>query len=166
MFKCFLNFIVGQLKNYSLKTIFYMLQYFLNFVSEQPKNYFFYVKIYFEILKFVLKNLPFPNYFIEQTIFYVLNNVFNFQEWIFLALILKKFLYSLKSFSYISGNGTPAHFSLSSRNKRIHPEKIFYTLVNGNPEKSSLYIRKRNFLIFQERNIQDPVITELSYISR
>ena len=31
--------------------------------------------------------------------------------------------------------------------------------------KHSLYFRKRNFLIFQERYIQNPDITELFYIS-
>ena len=30
------------------------------------KNYFRYIKIYFEILKFILWNAQFPNYFIES----------------------------------------------------------------------------------------------------
>ena len=49
----------------SLKTISYMLEHFLNFVSGYLKNCFLYVKIVFEILKFVLRNSQFPNCFIE-----------------------------------------------------------------------------------------------------
>ena len=41
---------------------------------------------------------------------------------------------------------------------------LSYISGNGNPEKNSLYFRKRNILIFHERYIQNPDITELYYI--
>ena len=72
---------------------------------------------------------------------------------------------NLKKASYISGNGTiqstPRKISYTSGNRS--PEKISYIFTkerfsyisgNGNPE-NSLYFRKRNFLIFQERYIQN-----------
>ena len=37
-----------------------MLKYVLNFVAAQPENYFLYVKIFFEILKFIVRNPHFP----------------------------------------------------------------------------------------------------------
>ena len=49
-----------------------------------------------------------------------------------------------------------ALFSLSSRDKKIHPEKISYTSGNGTP-KFFLHFRKQNFILFSE--------TKLSYIS-
>ena len=73
-------------------------------------------------------------------------------------------------------------FSPSSKNKNIHPEKIYsnikktfyifskesfsYILGNGNPEKILYISGNRTFLIFQGRNIHNPLIAELSYSSR
>ena len=90
-------------------------------------------------------------------------NCLYFGKWNFLALILKRFLYFRKL--------NPALFSPSSKNKKIYPDKISYTLGNGhpektsytfskgsfsfilgngNPEKNSLYFSKWNFLVFPE----------------
>ena len=111
-----------------------------------------------------LKNF---SYFIFQET-ETLTSFLYFWKWNFLTLTLKNLLYSGK-------------WNLS-----VHPEKISYTSGSGNPAKTSyifskyvvllfqetenlknfLYFRKRNFLMFQERNIQNPGITEGSYISR
>ena len=73
----------------------------------------------------------------------------NFRKWNFLALILKKkIMFSQKkAFFYIFSKNI-SHISFS---------KAF---------QKSLYFRKRNFRMLQEKNIQNPGITELSYIFR
>ena len=87
-----------------------------------------------------------------------------FRKWKFLALIIKKFLYflifweteTLKKIP-ISGSANPNKlllfqemklFSPSSKNKKIHSEKVSNTLIL----KSFLYFLKRKlFLYFRER---------------
>ena len=73
----------------------------------------------------------------------------NFRKWNFLALILKKkIMFSQKkAFFYIFSTNI-SHISFS---------KAF---------QKSWYFRKRNFRMLQEKNIQNPGITELSYIFR
>ena len=67
---------------------------------------------------------------------------------------IKKIIFSQKKSSYISGNGT-LHFLAQNRKiKKMHPKK-----KKKNPSKKSLYFRKRNFFMFQERNIQNPYIS-------
>ena len=44
-------------------------------------------------------------------------------------------------------------------------KKLFLYFEKREPRKNFLCFRKRNFLILQERNIQNPATTELSYIS-
>ena len=80
-----------------------------------------------------------------------------FQKWNFLALILKKFLYSLKRklFQYFLKRKlflyfrkwNPAIFNPSSENKKIHPEKMSYTLGNRNRDK---FGNLKNFLYFRK----------------
>ena len=66
---------------------------------------------------------------------------------------IKKIIFSQKKSSYISGNGT-LHFLAQNRKiKKMHPKK------KKKPSKKSLYFRKRNFFMFQERNIQNPYIS-------
>ena len=67
----------------------------------------------------------------------------------------KKIIFSQKKSSSISGNGT-LHFLAQNRKikKRCTPQKI-------KPSKKSLYFRKRNFLMFPERNIQNPYISPI-----
>ena len=51
---------------------------------------------------------------------------------------------------YISGNGTQ-HFSVQGQEiKNIHPEKISYTLGNGNSEKTSYILSKKAVIVFWE----------------
>ena len=83
------------------------------------------------------------------------------------SLSTKKFLYFLKRKHFLCfRKRNPALFSLSSRNKKIQAEKIYYTSGNRStektchiflkrtpllyfgkrkPQKTSLYFRKRNF---------------------
>ena len=92
---------------------------------------------------------------------------------------------------YISGTATLKSFlycrkwnfsAQAQKIKNIRPEKIYsnikktfyifskesfsYILGKGNPEKILYISRNRTFLIFQGRNIQNPIIEELSYSSR
>ena len=47
-------------------------------------------------------------------------------------------------------------FNPSSKNKKIHPEKISHTSGNGNPEKNLSYLLKRKlFLYFWKRKPQE-----------
>ena len=48
------------------------------------------------------------------------------------------FIFPRESFFLYFWKWNPALFSLSSRNKKTHPEKVFYTSGNGNPEKNFL----------------------------
>ena len=71
---------------------------------------------------------------------------------------------------YISGNGTQ-HFSAQGQEiKNIHPEKISYTLGNGNPEKTSDILSKKAVLMFRENgNLKKFLIlqeTELSELEK
>ena len=61
----------------------------------------------------------------------------------------------------------PRLFSPSSKNKKIRPEKYFIYFRKRKPQKNFLYFlkrrlflyfRKRNFLTFRERYIQNPGI--------
>ena len=83
-------------------------------------------------------------------------------KWNFLALILRNILYFLeKCFSFISGN----RIFLCCRKRKPQTNfwyflqrKLYLYFGKGNPEKNSLYFRKRNFLIIRKRYIQNPVI--------
>ena len=67
---------------------------------------------------------------------------------------IKKIIFSQKK-SYISENGT-LHFLAQNRKikKRCTPKKT-------KPSKKFLYFRKHNFLMFPERNIQNPYISPI-----
>ena len=73
---------------------------------------------------------------------------------------IKKIIFSQKKSSYISGNGTPHFLAQNRKIKKMHPKK-------KKPSKKSLYFRKRNFFMFQERNIQNlyisPVLQEVTF---
>ena len=69
-------------------------------------------------------------------------NSLYFGKWNFLALILKEFIYFQK--------WNPSLFSPSSKNKKIHPEKISESSGNGSPVKTSYIFSKKAVLIFQE----------------
>ena len=101
-----------------------------------------------------------------------------FWKWNFLALILKKSLYFLKRklflyflkrklFLYFR-KWNPALFNPSSKNKKIHPEKISYTSGKGNPERLLIFSQKKAFLIFSETETLKKFFMfqemELSYI--
>ena len=73
----------------------------------------------------------------------------NFRKWNFLALILKKKLCFLKRKLFL-----------------IFSQKTFLIFPFSKAFQKSLYFRKRNFRMLQEKNIQNPGITELSYIFR
>ena len=52
----------------------------------------------------------------------------------------KAFLYFFKRKLFLySRKRNPALFSPSPKNKKIHPEKIFYTLGNGNRDKCLMF---------------------------
>ena len=55
---------------------------------------------------------------------------------------------------------------LFSKKKTLFIENPFNILKNRNPEKNYLYFRKQNFLIFQERYIQNPAIITICDIFR
>ena len=84
-----------------------------------------------------------------------------FRKWLTsLTLRLKNFLYFLRRnlFLYF-WKWNPALFSPSSKNKKIHPEKIYYTLLL----KNVLYFFKRKlFVYFRNRK---PQKESFSYIS-
>ena len=74
-------------------------------------------------------------------------NSLHFRKWKILALILKKFLYSLKRklflyflkiklFLYFR-KWNPAHFSPSSKNKKIYQEEISYSSGNESPPQKN-----------------------------
>ena len=90
-----------------------------------------------------------------------------------------------KKIPYISENGTLQFSARALKIKKLIPTKIYYTSRNGNfenkllyfvkrklflyfrqrkPRKKSLYFRKRNFLIFRERYIQNPYISSTTSI--
>ena len=82
---------------------------------------------------------------------------------------------NLKKASYISGNGTfqstPRKFLILQEMEILKKflifsqKKAFLIFRQMETLKNSLYFRKRNFLIFQERHIQNSGITKLFYIS-
>ena len=87
----------------------------------------------------------------------------------------KKFLclekYNIKKFiivSYIPGNAIPKEASYISENGNTRSKKFLLLQEKEAPEKF-LILQKtetsKKFFIFQERYIQNPSITELSYIS-
>ena len=83
-------------------------------------------------------------------------NSLYFKKWNFLTLRFKvSYIFSIESFSYISGNGTLHFLSSGLKNKKIYPEKILYISGNGNflyflKRKFFFYSRNGTFLIFQE----------------
>ena len=92
-----------------------------------------------------------------------------FGKWNFLALILGNFSYFLKGklLLYFLKRKLFSYFR-----KRKHWKNSLYFLKEiccyfrkTEALKNSLYFRKRNFLIFQERYIQNPGITKFFYIS-
>lgn len=103
-----------------------------------------------------------------------LKNSLYFQKRNFLALIIRKFLYTLKeSLSFISDNGTIQFSVQVPKIKELHPRKIYYTsgninskkfvvlsrkercpYISGNgtlpPKKKLLYFRKQSFHLFRK----------------
>ena len=67
---------------------------------------------------------------------------------------IKKFIFSQKKTFHMFLEMEPCSFQHKlEKIKKVHPEKISYISGNGNSVKSSLYFRKRNFLIFQEMKL-------------
>ena len=71
------------------------------------------------------------------------------------------YIFSEENHTYISGNGTLHFFSHSSKNNKIHPEKI-YTSGDKTPKKISYIFSKK---LFRETDTRNGNPRKVSYIS-